>query len=466
MYRLNALISEINRGIKIDEKSGQKIPDWSPNNVRRLIIGWEYFIIQYHITGGKFKKSLELKNLQNAAVKDAELIKLHQTEKIKPIINALVDGRICSNIEEIVFDISNYDGMVFTIDSNLSKIGGKGNIDTRFPRLQGVYRVDSNFRQMGELIQQCKEPNTSFIEGVKNKGLDVTPIYISPNLEDGSWKKGSAVRPQFYTFDEALSGHFSKIKKQEEEKGRENKLKALDKERNLEIFQKNIVPSVRYIATVKENLTKAQEIYEKAPLLSKSEWAKHLHQDNMLRGIGKELKERYSTGEESLVNSLRRIDFKALEEFFLEVDGDNVDVAMLRYFEFIVFDKMLNTSDAQYRRDSNKLSFEQSARTLAKGVVVIFNTHVNLVYFVLAEYLSRNTPKYAMDFYDKLSRPLEGLLYTRSQIEYYNRTARTERQGYAKKVFDTIQAKELLVEQFSMKTKSESVKVILQSLSF
>lgn len=465
MYRLNTLVAEINRGVKVDEKSGQKILDWSPNNVRRLIIGWDYFIIQYHITGGKFKKLLELKNLQNASVKDAELIMSHQSEKVKPIINALVDGRICSNIEEIVFDISNYDGFAFTIDSNLAKLGGKGNLDTRFPRLQGVYRVDSNFRQMGELIQGCKEPNSSFIDTVKNKGLEVTSIYVSSNLEDGSWKKGGAVRPQYYMFDDALSGHFSKLRKLEEDNDKQGKLKEIDKERNLQHFKKNVPPTLLLINTIKQNLKVSQDIFDKAPLISKSEWAKYLQQENMLKGMSKEFKARYSKGDDSLINSLRRVDFRALEEFFLGVDNNNVDIGLFRYIEFIFFDKILNTDDGQYKRESNKLSFEKSAQVLLKAVVSLFSIQVNLVYFAFAEYLSRNTPKYAMDFYSKLSNPPNGFMYTRSQIEFYNRTAVSDKEGYAKKVFDVVGGNEVLVEDFNTKIKVESVKAILKSLS-
>ena len=465
MYRLNTLVAEINRGVKVDEKSGQKILDWSPNNVRRLVIGWDYFIIQYHMTGGKFKKLLELKNLQSAAVKDAELIVTHQSEKIKPIINALVDGRICSNIEEIVFDISSYDGFAFTLDSNLTKLKGKGNIDSRFPRLQGVYRVDSNFRQMGELIQQCKEPNTSLIEQVKNKGLDVTPVYISSNLENGSWKKGGEVRPQFYMFDEALGGHFTKLRKLEAENGKQDKLKEIDKERNLKHFKKNVFPSLLLIANIKQNLQHSQEIFDKAPLISKSEWAKYLQQDNMLKGMSKEFKARYSNGDDSLINQLRRVDTRALEEFFLEVDNNSIEVGLFRYSEFIFFEKILNSDDAQYKRDSNKLSFEKSSQVLLKAVVALFNIQVNLVYFAFAEYLSRNSPKYAMDFYNKLAIPLDGFMYTRSQIEFYNRTAVSPKEGYAKKSFDIVGGREVLVEQFTTKIKIESVKAIIKSLS-
>ena len=52
--RFETLRKEINRGLKVDEKSGVVIRDWSPNNVRRLIIGTDCAVVCYHVTGGKF----------------------------------------------------------------------------------------------------------------------------------------------------------------------------------------------------------------------------------------------------------------------------------------------------------------------------------------------------------------------------------------------------------------------------
>lgn len=463
MFRLQKVVDEINKGLTINEKSGQLISGWSPNNVRRVIFGWDYLILQYHITGGRFQRLIEVKNLQSSAVKDYELLTTNRTEKLKPVINSLVENRVCSNVEEIIFDISNYDGYAFVIDSNLTKLGGKGNIDSRFPRLRGIYRVESNYRQMAEFANNTKQPNTSLIEALKKNGVLVAPIYLSSNLEEEKWKKGSATRPQFYAFDTKLGEHFSKLREEFELQKREENLRELDRKRTSSLVKQNILPTIVLIRLIRETIEQADTVYKKAPVLSKSEWAKYFQHQNFLKGVGKEFRHLYSDGEESLITLIRKIDFGAIYQALMDSGVSDGIIDDVKYIETLFFDHLLTTKDTQYKRDTNKSSFEKSTATFKRAVVSLFNTLVKVVYFVLAEYLARNTPKYTMDFYNRFNQPLTDFVFTRSQIEYYNRTVSQDKYGYAKQCFDAIGGTEITVEQFDTKTKVNNLQAIMRA---
>lgn len=472
MHRLSMVIREINRGLKVDEKSGERILDWSPNNVRRLIIGWDYFIIQYHVTGGKFTKTLELKNITQYAQKDATLIQGNQTEQIKPIINALVDGRVCSNIEEIIFDVSNYNGVAFSIDTNLAKLVGRDNdkskLATRFPRLQGVFQVDSDFRQMGEAAQKCKTPNTSVVEMLKEQGVNISGVYISPNFVDGSWKKGSSVRPQYYEFDNALQGHFEKIRFAIKDTERQDKLGELEYKRSIETLNSTLPPVIRILKELEVVKDGTQTIFSNASIISKSEWALYCSSSATLRGVKKELLSKYNEapkkGEDSLLNSFRRIDFNGIYGL-LSVDNRNTDIEALQKFEGYMQGILDGTPLEQYKRDSNITDIKVSLTALGKIATVVYNIHANIVYLVLGEFLARNTPKYAEDFLVDLKVDLTGLKYTRVQMEYYNRILPSEKYGYAKDAFDQVGYIEVTTNTFPIAEKVQMVRKILKALS-
>lgn len=474
MYRFQAVMHEINRGIKVDEKAGQTISDWSPKNLKRLIVGWNFFIAQYHITGGKFRKSAELKSIESYANKDAELFLTNHVDKIKPLINVLIEGRVCSNVEEIIFVTNDYDPYALTIDSAFNRLKGKASsIESRFPRLRGVYMVEVDRKILTEAVLSCDKPNTSVVEKFKELGIPTKALLITRNLEKDVWKRGSSVKTDVYAFDTKLVEHFAGLRKEFEEVEREKELQKSYMQRYKKYLDTEVLPSLYLVATLQDYQKVLNGVYTKAPIISKSEWAGLFKETNIKKALYRELTLKHKRTEtnkgedsdfESLLTRLRRLDFELVKEFLEEQDKHSL-LDSLNYVEYIFFEDILKQSkDSQYKRASNKASLQESLTTLKEGLDFLFATLINITYLGFVMYLTRNTPAYAHDFYSRFEYKPRIILYTKNQIEYCNRMSPADKEGYAKQVFEKIGATNIPTEKFTVKLQNQNMLEMLRAL--
>lgn len=455
MGRFQLLEKEINKGISLDEKSNMMINGWSPNNVRRLIIGYDFAIVQYFVTGGKYNKLIEIVDFRRVAQKDIEQIQ-SEPQKYKSILLVLTAGRICSSVEEIVFCRHGYPEPLLKLDTDISKIvSSNTSLENRFVRLRHVSIIPMDVKAVAPLLQESKSSETLLLDILKEKGVPTITI-AEPHKDD--WWKGVSLRPKYYSMDsETLPKYFEKVKERFELKLREEKLDEVNEKRDKEVLMKSL-PAINSVLRMSfQTFDKANEVFEKAPFLSKAEWANVLQYKNMCKGIRKELMKN-----EQMITAYRKIDFDKIIKVARQSDVPESDIENIIKFREIVFSDILN-SEEEYKRESNKSGFLESIQILQKLAGNVFNNQVNIVYLAFVKYLTRNTTEYVEFFYNKLGEVLSGseIIYTRSIIEFCNKNIED---GWAKKAMDKINAVEVLVEEYSIPKKYKNTQLILSAL--
>ena len=152
-----------------DQKNSKTVAshaqNWSPNNVRRLIISPDKITVQWHVgVNGATSKSVGLDITKYvSAVTSAEY---------KSILGLLAgegrEGRVCSNIEEIVICVlsaqpqfagrplinaKDADYKTLVLPSSISKYGSvEGALKARFGRLRGVVYLKCTYDEFSNLI--------------------------------------------------------------------------------------------------------------------------------------------------------------------------------------------------------------------------------------------------------------------------------------------------------------------------
>lgn len=214
-YCYNLVCQAINVGAEkaIAQSSNDIIHNWSPNNVRRLIVGAEGFIVQYYT----LMKNNSL--VKVVAFKDANKLRnCLASPKYKPMVQALTGARICSSIEEIVYLTKpNKLGLSLPhteldVHSLLSS-GKQGyrnvteGLKTRFVRLHGLVILNMDMQEfMGTYGKKLKSPYYQISdEEVRGSKTIVT--------ED--WWNHTYLRPKNYSEDMQggkLDNIFSSVK--------------------------------------------------------------------------------------------------------------------------------------------------------------------------------------------------------------------------------------------------------------
>lgn len=454
MSRFDKLEKEVNKGIKVDEKSNQVIQGWSPNNVRRLVIGFDYAIVQYYKTGGKYNKSIEIVDFRGVAPK--ELVDLQSDpSKYRPILNVLVQGRICSSIEEVVFASQAYPEYMLTLDTNTSKLAsGNTTLENRFPRLRHISIAKIDIRTIANLLTESKESTSLLLDKLTEKGV-TTRFVVEQHQDD--WWKGSALRPKHYLMDmNGLPEYFEKVKETFEAQQREDKLESLSAEKNESLLKKYLPTTIAVAKMSFSILEQANKVFEESPIISKAEWSSVLQHSNMYKGVSKELN-KY----EKLVNSCRRIDFDVIIKYMKQFSYSDDSITSIEKIRDLAFNEILKNEE-EYKRESNKYTLAESLQTLQTLTGVIFSNLVNIVFLSFAKYLTRNTPEYVAFFYSQLRQKPQDLQFTRSIMEYCNKHLE---EGWSKKAMDKIQATEVLVEQYTVRNKNKDVSQILEALA-
>lgn len=453
MGRLQVLEKEINKGILVDEKSNVLLNNWSPNNVRRLIIGYDFALVNYFVTGPKYNKLLQVVDFRRVAQKDDEL---YQTEpqKYKSILSVLTTGRICSSIEEIIFCTNGYPPHLLAIDSDISKLAGSNvNLENRFVRLRHVSLVNNGVQNTAVLVEKAKSAETLVLDVLKESGSQVNTI---ANLHEDNWWKGVSLRPKYYSMDaDILPKYFSKLKERLELQERESLLEEIDSQKDIEAVTKSLPAILAVIKFTFALLEKGEDVFKKSSIVSKAEWSNVLTYRNSCRGIRKELN--YN---EDTLKEYRKINFEKLLKTATLINTPEEDIKLILKFRVALFTDILNNEE-EYKRESNRGSLNWSIQTLQKLTASIFNAECNIVYLSFAKYLTRNTPEYAEFFYSQLGVDLSSIIYTRSIMEYCNKNIEN---GWSKQAMDKIGVKEVLQEQLTLPLKNNISNKLLTAL--
>lgn len=197
-------------GDKVMVSKSTVIRDWSPNNIKVLIISKDYILVGHHLgTFGSFKSTLLDYNL---VAQDVE--ELSRTNYGKPKLNSLLSRRSLSCLEEIYIDSAfmNYPQVIDLLGYVRDLIGTTCRLRYYgygvFPRGTDDWvrqEYSSNSRNMGYALalDETKPFSVEYREVMK---------YKEPNGVD--WYHNYYLRPQYYKMDSdngKLAIHFRKF---------------------------------------------------------------------------------------------------------------------------------------------------------------------------------------------------------------------------------------------------------------
>lgn len=238
---------DIARNSQSNDSPNQYHSDYSPNNIKTVIISPDGVAVKYHCS---------VKGLPSFNMLRFQALALNKDEadlKYKPILNLLAE-RVCSSVEEIIIltdsVVSAFDTGLYLKESDISgMLRGKAlssnnlteEIKNRYGRLR--YFTTLHGVVFENLIRLKDIRSSSFISD-----LDILNPYIRSkvvlNEEDEWWKHWG--NQSVYRFDkEVLSPHFTKIKEKNESLLKASKIEAVRNERvSTEIKELNQLVSV------------------------------------------------------------------------------------------------------------------------------------------------------------------------------------------------------------------------------
>ncbi|MNL91129.1 hypothetical protein D3C81_08580 [compost metagenome] len=452
MTRFEVIQKEINKGMPISEKSGNVLRDWTPNNVRRLVIGSDFIIVQYFVVVGKFKKLIEVVNTSKYN-NYTQVNKINPSEYkksgIKAILSVLVEDRVCSSVEEIVFCTSGYEHSILQYDSNIAILGNENTIKTRFPRLRSISWINTTVKEAHSCLVSLGDDLVK--NRLKDKGYTVKELLTG---NEDNWWKSMPLRGQWYELDKENSRLYTfmlNLKTEHEEMERKDKLASLDEKRSLADLQESL-------PLIKEAYTKRQELlglydtlFSTLGIIAKAEWGKVLQTSYSTSLVGSILK-----GNNDLLVDIRKIDFKAIAEVGRK---HNLDVEFLVDFEDELFNKLLKGL-CQYSKE-NKGDIKYGLKTLKKLAVTLVNAECNIAYLALGLFLSKNSMKFVGFEYDKIKYKLPCIVYTQEISSFCNNYLGDLSVG---DIFSKADGKLVTTSEFNLTQKYKEAKAIITAL--
>jgi hypothetical protein len=247
MLRSDILMRALNKGIKDeDAQLLMSKPVWSPNNLRALIISKDKIVIRYHCVGNntKYSKLLEVCDTSRGNFDEEREIfsSWHNKGKIRTVLSPLIENRIYSSIEEIIWCLEGYPPDIFEFewenvfnsigDARLSGETVKEKLRNRFVRLDNLTAVNLNIQQFAvgvDLNVKVRTDHWLISDGIFENSI---PVYKQVKFDEGpEWWKGTFNRSKNYAFDAdglTLDRHLTGIKDYFLAKEKNDKLAELD----------------------------------------------------------------------------------------------------------------------------------------------------------------------------------------------------------------------------------------------
>lgn len=458
MSRFDVIEKEINKGVKVDEKSNVVIQGWSPNNVRRLIVGVDFVVVQYFVKCGKYGKLVEVIPLAKDTKEDYDDL---QNNKYTPLLKVLTANRVISSIEEIIFCVKNYPKELRIKDTDLSVLGKDSNLSNRFVRLHNVSAVSLSVQEIMPYIKESMAADKLLIDALKNSNSVQIKTFLELHTDD--WYKGTNLRSRWYSMDKeggTLYNYFNTLKESKDLEARESRLRDIEIKKYENLANTKLKSTVVLIDTILYVVDECSQIVDKLSIVDKLEWGNLIRADKIhsncrrsLAHIPKGVSEDY----EPLSNLLRRVDIDGLRDIATTYGVDSKGSLLA----FDDFSKRLLQYDDNYKRESNKASIVDSVDILQKGVVKLLNALINSLYLALIQYCSKagkdNIPYYV----EELSLDVSMLNYTRPLVAYCNNQIKNCDSGDLLKAMGCNLVE---VEDMSIEYKVKTLKYILTKL--
>ncbi len=208
MYAFLKLREELMKGIT-DKDSNVLITNWSPNNIKSLIIGFDYIIVGYHIKTSKNKYLFSIIDVRKERGEDFNL--LQNGKKVVGVLKALFSLRVCSCLEEVIFCAQGYDSYLAHIDMDMECLIK----DAMFGRLRYTAKTVISVSDLYNLIGQGYTSMDSLVEYLSRKGVSFSDLR---EYNKDKWWHFYYLRPTYYALDseECKTGLYPYFKKIEQ----------------------------------------------------------------------------------------------------------------------------------------------------------------------------------------------------------------------------------------------------------
>ena len=221
----------------------------SPHNVKRFILLKTLVGVEYHLVDTRTSKRFVAKQAKKKDNEDT--FEIVSVDSVRSPLTALIKPAVCSDIEEVLVDVSYIKGYSSVQEMFLDKLHENvKNIFNRFPRLRNVYVVnigdDMNFWNVFKSGNVGDKPLSSFLKQYNIQysawSTNNTTWYSSWYLRDGlSVTEGTGT---IYKFDSKLRDYFTKKRDVYQARIDADTVKTIDKTASADIvrdfFNKNV----------------------------------------------------------------------------------------------------------------------------------------------------------------------------------------------------------------------------------
>lgn len=202
------MLDEIRNGIDCGltfESKSSTFTNWSPNNLRALLVGANKAVLFFHTSksNSKFKSKVVCVNYPAFDGRDiAEF-----SEKL--LLTVLTKNRVCSCIEEVIFCPLGFNSQVLYQSMNLTPLGtSEKAIETRFPRLQNVASLNNSV-SVDSVMQYLRSgthvvvKNSDLLLSLLSSEFGCKCVYNRTSKASPYWSN-APLRGNFYAYDDAV----------------------------------------------------------------------------------------------------------------------------------------------------------------------------------------------------------------------------------------------------------------------
>ena len=196
------------------------ISKFSPNNVRRVVLGLDGIYVQFYVSPVNFKAKEQFVPITFTEQLGTELSAESKSTPITKVLRgdsrSLFGSRVFSSVEEIIVLSSSPEVQGYLLDNHglgwFLDSSRKQTVESSFKRLRAVGLVDDSMtciEFVDSLREQINDPYGLILR-------DTELNYVGALFNDALYYTHTALRPQYYEMDEeggALWNYFQEVKK-------------------------------------------------------------------------------------------------------------------------------------------------------------------------------------------------------------------------------------------------------------
>lgn len=200
--RYESIVTQmLGHGLCAKEGTGNnvQITDWTPNNVKTIIVSGNYLIVEYYVCKKETcKHGIKQKVMYYRLTNNTET-------KGKSVLSIIEEPRVLSAVEEIILlQDEAYKKNVQILQQDmqyLQRFISAKNVTQRFPRLRYVAVVQGTIAQIQQKKAQGSKQHISYIEELKKDKVTMQILYKNPEWWRYGEENHAPLRPQYYLFD-------------------------------------------------------------------------------------------------------------------------------------------------------------------------------------------------------------------------------------------------------------------------